>query len=88
MPRPSLSLIDFPCMVVVTGRRQPTREYDRLFKWFLDPNIVDRSFDHSVFAKNKQRLLDADVAWEFLLEIVEQAWEQRLLPEEHCSPTF
>ena len=64
------------------------REYDRLFKWFLDLNIVDRSFDHSVFAKNKQRLLDADVAWEFLLEIVEQAWEQRLLPEEHCSPTF
>ena len=24
------------------------REYDRLFKWFLDLNIVDRSFDHSV----------------------------------------
>ena len=48
------------------------REYDRLFKWFLDLNIVDRSFDHSVFAKNKQRLLDADVAR-----------EQRLLSEEH-----
>ena len=48
------------------------REYDRLFKWFLDLNIVDHSFDHSVFAKSKQRLLDADVAR-----------EQRLLSEEH-----
>ena len=36
------------------------REYDRLFKWFLDPNIVDHSFDHSVFAKNKQGLLSEE----------------------------
>ena len=60
-------------------------EYDLLFKWFLDLNIMDQSFDHSVFAKNKQRLLDADVAREFLLQIVEQAREQRLLSEEHFS---
>ena len=46
---------------------------------------MDRSFDHSVFAKNRQRQLDADVAREFLLEIVEQAREQRLLSEEHFS---
>ena len=55
-------------------------EYDLLFKWFLDLNIMDHSFDHSVFSKNKQRLLDADVARGFLLQIVEQAREQRLLP--------
>ena len=60
-------------------------EYDLLFKWFLDLNIMDHGFDHSVFAKNKQRLLDADVAREFLLEIVGQAREQRLLSEEHFS---
>ena len=60
-------------------------EYDLLFKWFLDLNIMDHSFDHSVFAKNRQRLLDADVAREFLLEIVEQARTQRLLSEEHFS---
>ncbi len=45
----------------------------------------DHSFDHSVFAKNRQRLLDADVAREFLLQIVEQAREQRLLSEDHFS---
>ena len=60
-------------------------EYDLLFKWFLDLNIMDHSFDHSVFAKNRQRLLDADVAREFLLEIVEQARKRRLLSEEHFS---
>ena len=60
-------------------------EYDLLFKWFLDLNIMDHSFNHSVFAKNRQRLLEADVAKEFLLEIVAQAREQRLLSEEHFS---
>ena len=60
-------------------------EYDLLFKWFLDLNIMDQSFDHSVFAKNRRRLLDADVAREFLLQIVEQALKQRLLSEEHFS---
>ena len=60
-------------------------EYDLLFKWFLDLNIMDRSFDHSVLSKNKQRLLDAYVAREFLLQIVEQAREQRLLWEKHFS---
>ena len=38
---------------------------------------MDHSFDHSVFAKDRQRLLDADVAREFLLEIVERARKQR-----------
>ena len=60
-------------------------ECDLPFKWFLDLNIMNRSFDHSVFAKNRQRLLDADVAREFLLQIVEQAREQRLLSEDHFS---
>ena len=52
-------------------------EDDLLFKWFMDLNIMDHSFDHSVFAKDRQRLLDADVAREFLLEIVERARKQR-----------
>ena len=71
----------------VRGERQfcERLEYDLLFKWFLYLNIMDSSFDHSVFAKNRQRLLDADVAREFLLQIVEQARKQRLLSEEHFS---
>ena len=60
-------------------------EYDLLFKWFLDLNIMDHSFDHSVVSENKRRLLDADVAREFLMQIAAQAKEQRLLSEEHFS---
>ena len=48
-------------------------EYDLLFKWFLDLNMMDHSCDHSVFAKNRSRLLEAEVSGKFLLAIVEQA---------------
>ena len=60
-------------------------EYDLLFKWFLDLNVMDHSFHHSVFSKNRQRRLDADLARDFLLAILEQAREQRLPLEEHFS---
>jgi transposase len=39
--------------------------YDLLFKWFLDLRIDQPAFDASTFSKNRQRLLDADVADEF-----------------------
>ena len=32
-------------------------EYDMLFKWFLDMNILDASFNNSVFSKNKETTL-------------------------------
>ena len=60
-------------------------EYDLLFKWFLDLNIMDHSFDHSMFAKNRSRLLEAEVSREFLLGIVEQARRQGLLSAKHFS---
>jgi transposase len=36
--------------------------YDLLFKWFLDLIIMDYSFDHPVFVRKRQRLLDANVS--------------------------
>ena len=57
--------------------------YDMLFKWFLDMNILDAGFNHSVFSKNKERLLRADVSREFSREIVDQARDRRLLSDEH-----
>ena len=59
--------------------------YDMLFKWFLDMNIMEAGFNHSVFSNNKDRLLRADVSREFFGEIVEQARERGLLLEEHFS---
>ena len=60
-------------------------EYDMFFKWFLDMNILDASFNHSVFSKNKEWLLKADVSREFFREIVDQARGRGLLSDEHFS---
>ena len=47
--------------------------YDMLFKWFLDLPIDAASFDASTFAKNRQRLLDHEIADVFFAAVVEQA---------------
>ena len=60
-------------------------QYDLLFKWFLDLNIMDPAFDHSVFSKNKDRLLQHAVAREFFSAIVEEARRRQLLSEEHFT---
>ena len=33
-------------------------DYNLLFRWFLDMNLMERSFDPTVFTKNRQRLLE------------------------------
>ncbi|MBI2856925.1 MAG: IS5 family transposase [Chloroflexi bacterium] len=60
-------------------------QYDLLFKWFLDLNILDPAFDHSVFSKNKDRLLEHDVAREFFAAVVDEARRRHLLTEEHFT---
>ena len=60
-------------------------QYDLLFKWFLDLNIMDPAFDASTFSKNKQRLLDHRVAHEFLGAVVAEAGRRKLLSEDHFT---
>ena len=48
-------------------------QYDLLFKWFLDRNIMDPAFDASSFSKNKERLLEHQVAREFLTAVISEA---------------
>ena len=48
-------------------------------------NILDAGFNHSVFSKNKERLLRADVSREFFREIVDEARDRGLLSDEHFS---
>jgi transposase len=60
-------------------------QYDLLFKWFLDLNIMDPAFDASTFCKNKQRLLDHRVAREFLGAVVAEARRRKLLSEDHFT---
>src|SRR5436190_8269760 len=48
-------------------------DYHLLFRWFLDMDLVEPSFDHSTFSKNRQRLLRARVSQRFFDEVVRQA---------------
>src|SRR5689334_18400279 len=60
-------------------------DYDLMFRFFLDMNLDEESFDASTFAKNKERLLKADVARLFFEGVVRQAREARLMSGEHFT---
>ena len=60
-------------------------QYDLLFKWFLDLNISDAAFDASTFSKNKERLLEHEVAREFLVVVLGEARRRKLLSEDHFT---
>jgi transposase len=59
--------------------------YDLLFKWFLGLRIDERAFDATTFSKNRQRLLDHEIADRFFALVVEQARLRRYLSSEHFS---
>lgn len=60
-------------------------QYDLLFKWFMDMNIIDPAFDASTFSKNKERLLEHEVARGFLGVVLDEARRRRLLSEDHFT---
>src|SRR5258708_22221947 len=60
-------------------------DYNFLFRWFLDLEADEASFDHSAFSRNRQRLLAHEVAGEFFRAVVEQARGLKLLSDEHFT---
>ena len=60
-------------------------DYNLLFRWFVGLNADDEVWDPTVFSKNRDRLLEADVAQEFLARVVEQARVKGLTSDEHFS---
>src|SRR5215471_1917830 len=59
--------------------------FNLLFKWFLDLNTGDPGFDHSTFSKNRQRLLDHEVADRFFAAVVDQARLKRYMSDDHFT---
>jgi len=45
-------------------------DYSILFRWFVGMNLDEPVWDVTVFTKNPDRLLEGDVAREFLAEVV------------------
>jgi transposase len=60
-------------------------EYDLLFRWFVGIGIDDAAWNHSVFSKNRDRLLEGDIAAKFLGAILAQPKVKRLLSTDHFS---
>ena len=60
-------------------------DYNLLYRWFLDMDMEEPSFDPTVFTKNRDRLVAHDVAGEFFRAIVAQARKADLVSREHFS---
>ena len=60
-------------------------DYNLLFRWFLDMDMTEVGFDASTFSKNRQRLIEAEIAKQFFGRVVEQARRARLMSAEHFT---
>jgi transposase len=60
-------------------------EYDLLFRWFVGIGVDDPAWDHSTFSKNRDRLLEGDIAARFLAAVLALPRVKRLLSSEHFS---
>jgi transposase len=60
-------------------------EYDLLFRWFVGIGVDAAAWDHSTFSKNRERLLDSDIAAKFLAAVLVQPQVKRLLSTDHFS---
>jgi len=60
-------------------------EFDLLFRWFVGLGVDDPVWDHSSFSKNRDRLLDGEIAAKFLGAVLAQPRVKRLLSNEHFS---
>jgi transposase len=60
-------------------------EYNLLFRWFVGLNADDPVWVPTVFSKNRDRLMEGDVAQKFFERILEQAAAANLTSDEHFS---
>lgn len=45
-------------------------EFDLLFRWFVGLGVDDMAWDHSSFTKNRDRLLEGEIAAKFLAAVL------------------
>ncbi len=60
-------------------------DYDLLFRWFVGLGIEDPVWDATSFTKNRDRLLEGEVAQQFLAAVLAQPQVKQLLSSEHFS---
>jgi len=60
-------------------------QYNLLFRWFVGLNMDDGVWDPTVFTKNRERLLEGDIAQRFFEQVLSQAREKGHLSDEHFT---
>ena len=60
-------------------------QYNLLFRWFVGLNMDETVWVPTVFSKNRERLMNGDVAEKFFLGVLDQASAEGLTSDEHFS---
>ena len=60
-------------------------DYNLLFRWFVGLSMDDKVWDHTTFSKNRDRLIEHEVATQFFQTVKAQAERAGLLSREHFT---
>src|SRR5437764_9097999 len=60
-------------------------DYNLLFRWFVGLSADDSVWDATVFCKNRDRLLDGDIAAKFMTSVLNLPQVRKLLSSDHFS---
>lgn len=60
-------------------------QYNLLFRWFVGLGMDDAVWNPTTFTKNRDRLLDGDIAEAFFQEVLAEARVARLLSDDHFT---
>lgn len=60
-------------------------DYNLLFRWFVGLSMDNKVWDHSVFSKNRDRLIEFDVATIFFQSVKSLAEQAGLMSKEHFT---
>jgi transposase len=60
-------------------------DYSVLYRWFVGLSLDDPVWDATTFTKNRDRLLDGDIADAFFAEVLDAIKQEGLLSDEHFT---
>ncbi len=60
-------------------------DYNLLFRWFVGLSVDAEVWDVTVFTKNRERLIEGDIARKFMAEVLNQRSVKALLSDDHFS---
>jgi len=86
-PEQLLRALLLQCLYSVRSERQLMEQldYNLLFRWFVGLSMDAEMWDATVFTKNRERLLEGDIARAFFEKVRELAETKRLVSNEHFT---